>query len=701
MSLAFDPDLPSGAFGAQRDAGQPLHRRRRDLGRPDHADRRPDGPGPERQELDHRRPDQLQLRLRGLGPAAGLHAPAGRTGAGGRQCRGAGRRGVALATAWSRRAERVQADCGAGGRSAAARPAAPAPVFFEGPTYFARTTNGGQSWEPAQEIYDPGPNAQTINNLIVVPPNGTVIDFFTDILPNGGTRIGLLRSFDKGATLRSGPSSPAAIATVFGIDHAGPAGAGARRLDPVRRRGRPAQRQPLPRLAGRPLPRRRRGRVLDVHGRRPTWSTPVRINKTPRNRNPLREQAFLPSIEVGAARRAGRHLLRLPQRPDDGREPTDYWAVFCDPATDCRQPRELGRRAAADQPLVRHAGRADRGRPLPRRLHGPGRRAATSSTRCSASPTGPGPDRPVHAPDQLRRSACRGGIGIGPVGLARPEPAGNVPRTGSAGRVRDLGRGDALQAHADAAHLDRVAVDRPRPADQALGRRGDRHGGQQQGGEDQSSTLSAAPQGAPETTIAQVLVAKYSEHLPLYRQAQVFARHGIELDRSTLSLWVGRACWWLEPLYERLLARILSSTKIFADDTPLPVLDPGRGRTKTGRLWAYAVDDRPWQGPAPPAVAYVYAEDRKGERPATHLAGFTGILQVDGYGGFKRLAGDGPSGPVRLGVLLVALSTLLLRLPPGDHVADRLRGPAADRPALCRRGADPGPPGRRAPRRTP
>jgi transposase len=153
---------------------------------------------------------------------------------------------------------------------------------------------------------------------------------------------------------------------------------------------------------------------------------------------------------------------------------------------------------------------------------------------------------------------------------------------------------------------------------------------------------------ATEALIAQVLVAKYSEHMPLYRQAQVFARHGVELDRSTLSLWVGRACWWLEPLYRRLLGAILSSTKIFADDTPLPVLDPGRGRTKTGRLWAYAIDDRPWNGPAPPAVAYVYAEDRKGERPAAHLAGFAGILQVDGYGGFKRLAGDNLNNPVRL-----------------------------------------------------
>ena len=153
---------------------------------------------------------------------------------------------------------------------------------------------------------------------------------------------------------------------------------------------------------------------------------------------------------------------------------------------------------------------------------------------------------------------------------------------------------------------------------------------------------------ATEALIAQVLVAKYSEHLPLYRQAQVFARHGIELDRSTLSLWVGRACWWLAPLYRRLLATILSSTKVFADDTPLPVLDPGRGRTKTGRLWAYAVDDRPWNGPAPPAVAYVYAEDRKSARPATHLAGFAGILQVDGYSGFKRLAGDNVDSSVRL-----------------------------------------------------
>jgi transposase len=144
---------------------------------------------------------------------------------------------------------------------------------------------------------------------------------------------------------------------------------------------------------------------------------------------------------------------------------------------------------------------------------------------------------------------------------------------------------------------------------------------------------------ATEALLAQVLVAKYSDHLPLYRQAQIFARHGIDLDRSTLANWVGRACWWLRPLAELLQGSILSSPKIFADDTPVPVLDPGRGRTKTGRLWSYARDDRPWQGPLPPAVAYVYSENRQGAHPQSHLAAFAGVLQVDGYAGFKALAG--------------------------------------------------------------
>src|SRR3954470_13880768 len=153
---------------------------------------------------------------------------------------------------------------------------------------------------------------------------------------------------------------------------------------------------------------------------------------------------------------------------------------------------------------------------------------------------------------------------------------------------------------------------------------------------------------ATEALLAHVLVAKFCDHLPLYRQAAIFARQGVALDRSTLCDWVGRACWWLEPLWRLLRRHVMSSTRIFADDTTLPVLDPGRGRTKTGRLWGYAIDDRPWGGAIPPAVVYLYAEDRKGERPAAHLAEFTGILQVDGYSGFKRLLENRPPGAIRL-----------------------------------------------------
>ena len=142
-----------------------------------------------------------------------------------------------------------------------------------------------------------------------------------------------------------------------------------------------------------------------------------------------------------------------------------------------------------------------------------------------------------------------------------------------------------------------------------------------------------------EATVAHVLVSKYADHLPLYRQSQIYARQAIALDRSTLADWVGRAAFLLRPVHERLLAVLKTSSKLFADETTAPVLDPGRGRTKTGQLFAYARDDRPWGGADPPAVAYVYAPDRKGERPIAHLDGFTGILQVDGYGGYKALAG--------------------------------------------------------------
>jgi transposase len=141
-----------------------------------------------------------------------------------------------------------------------------------------------------------------------------------------------------------------------------------------------------------------------------------------------------------------------------------------------------------------------------------------------------------------------------------------------------------------------------------------------------------------EATVAQVLVSKYADHLPLYRQAQIYARQGVNLDRSTLADWVGRAAFLLRPIHERLLDRLRASAKLFADETTAPVLDPGRGRTKTGQLFAYARDDRPWGSTDPPIVAYVYAPDRKAMRPIAHLAGFRGILQVDGYAGYKALA---------------------------------------------------------------
>ncbi|CCG42828.1 IS66 family transposase [Magnetospirillum molischianum] len=137
--------------------------------------------------------------------------------------------------------------------------------------------------------------------------------------------------------------------------------------------------------------------------------------------------------------------------------------------------------------------------------------------------------------------------------------------------------------------------------------------------------------------IAQVLVSKYCDHTPLYRQAQIYDRLGLDLDRSTLAGWVGGACWWLESLHTRLKTSVLSSSLLFADDTPVPVLDPGRGRTKTGRFWVYTRDQRGWAGKDPPASVYLFEPDRKAKRPQTHLADFKGVLQVDGYAGFETL----------------------------------------------------------------
>ena len=141
--------------------------------------------------------------------------------------------------------------------------------------------------------------------------------------------------------------------------------------------------------------------------------------------------------------------------------------------------------------------------------------------------------------------------------------------------------------------------------------------------------------------IAHVLVSRHCDHLPLYRQSRIFARHGLEIGRSTLSGWIGAACWWLEALHERLVAHVMAGDRVFADDTPLPVLDPGRGRTGTGRLWADTRDDRSHGGKTPPAVVFHDAPDRTGARPAQHLRTFLGILQVDGHAGFEAPSGKG------------------------------------------------------------
>lgn len=152
-----------------------------------------------------------------------------------------------------------------------------------------------------------------------------------------------------------------------------------------------------------------------------------------------------------------------------------------------------------------------------------------------------------------------------------------------------------------------------------------------------------------EALVADVLVAKYADHLPLYRQAQILAREGVNIDRSTLCHWVGFAAVELEPLHARLTELLKQSGKLFCDETRCPVLDPGRGRTKTGYLWAIARDDRPWCGTEPPAVAYHYAPGRGGNHARTLLAGFNGTLQVDGYAGYNGLGDtDRPGGAVLL-----------------------------------------------------
>jgi transposase len=141
--------------------------------------------------------------------------------------------------------------------------------------------------------------------------------------------------------------------------------------------------------------------------------------------------------------------------------------------------------------------------------------------------------------------------------------------------------------------------------------------------------------------LAHIVVSKYDDHLPLYRQAEIFAREKVSLETSTLSGWVGATAAVLKPLVEALAADILASDTLHVDDTPVPVLAPGTGKTKTGRLWTYVRDERSFVGSRPPAALFFYSPDRKGEHPRAHLNDFRGVIHTDGYAGFNELFAGG------------------------------------------------------------
>src|SRR5690348_8903472 len=137
--------------------------------------------------------------------------------------------------------------------------------------------------------------------------------------------------------------------------------------------------------------------------------------------------------------------------------------------------------------------------------------------------------------------------------------------------------------------------------------------------------------------LAHIVVSKYDDHLPLYRQAEIFARDGVSLETSTLSGWVGATAAALKPLIDALAGDVLASDTLHVDDTPVPVLAPGTGKTKTGRLWTYVRAERPFAGSRPPAALFCYSPDRKGEHPQAHLTDFRGVIHADGYAGFNEL----------------------------------------------------------------
>jgi transposase len=195
------------------------------------------------------------------------------------------------------------------------------------------------------------------------------------------------------------------------------------------------------------------------------------------------------------------------------------------------------------------------------------------------------------------------------------------------------------------------------------------------------------PRGmAGASTIAHVVMAKYADHLPLYRQSATYAREGVELDRALLAGWVGKAAWLVRPLVERIGAHVMVGDVIHADDTPVPVLAPGNGKTRTGRLWVYLRDERPHAGTMPAAVLYRDTPDRKGERCRAHLSTFSGHLHADGYAGFAELYES--RGGIPALVTEVACWAQVLRPEQGQRLTGRQGGTRQDRRAVRHRAPD-------------
>ena len=186
--------------------------------------------------------------------------------------------------------------------------------------------------------------------------------------------------------------------------------------------------------------------------------------------------------------------------------------------------------------------------------------------------------------------------------------------------------------------------------------------------------------------LAHVLVSKYADHQPLYRQSEIYARSGIDLDRSTLADWVGGASRTLRPLVEALKRYVLSAEKLHGDDVPVPVLEPGHGKTKTGRLWTYVRDDRPSGSEAASAVWFAYSPDRKGEHPAAHLKGLPGYSAGGRLCGLQQVIRNGRDRRSRL---LGARKKEVLRHSSGASIAVGQRSAGAHRAALCHREGGP------------